>query len=235
MATLLDHEGTWLDNERFLIHTTYDMGPLLIHVGQENTHVAAVAADLFGRLDLIDYQNTSPAPSASGASNPITGNYTLLLQQWIRHEDSAQEGDDDPLLYHSATGLVEPLPIPVAVSPVINGQWLGLFELDSGAYPDSATYTVRLRPLEPPGNDNYYTYSGPNWPFFNADWSRMAVIGNGRVAIHSVPDWHIRSEWTANGYQLGGMIHRSPSGRWLLISGTQSDSSLEGLFVIPFE
>jgi hypothetical protein len=225
---LPDHEGEWLDNERFLINTTLE-GALLVHVHQGTLNVAA---DLFGRSDLVDPQNANPARYVTAAVDPATGHYSLLLQHAHRSSSNAEESY--PLLYHSATGVVEELALPVGVAPVIHGRWLALYEL---ADVQRQAAVVRLRPIDPPGNDDYASYSSRQWPFFNADWSRMAIPGSedGRIAIHSVPDWSLLAQWELPGYGSGLAYHSSPSGGWLLhMAGTAGDNQV-GLFVIPFD
>jgi hypothetical protein len=232
LNSLLSDQAKWLGNDYLLIHAMPDIGPLLLHVGHRNIHVTA---DLFQRLDLAnDYQGAFSPPYADGALDPISGRYTLLLRPPSAQLDSASpEGAAEMLLYHSATGTVELVPHGAAV----NGRWLAIFDVESPTSPTgSPTYIVRLRPLDPPGNDNYDSYSGPEWPFFNADWSRMAVVAaeSGRISLHGVPDWALLSEWETPGYRLDGLRHRSPSGRWFLITSSERQGGGEGLFVIPF-
>jgi hypothetical protein len=230
---LLSDQAKWLGDDYLLIHAMPEIGPLLLHVGHRNIHVTA---DLFQRLDLVnDYQSTFSPPYAEGAFDPVSGQYTLLL--WppsFNLGGVSPEGAEHPLLYHSATGTIERVPH----TPAVSGQWLAIFDVDSPTSPTgSSTHTVRLRPIDPPGNDNYASYSSRQAPIFNTTYSRMAVPGgeDGRISIHSVPDWSLLAQWELPGYGSGLAYHSSPSGRWLLYMAPISGGGQEGLFVIPFE
>ncbi len=203
----------WMDESRFVIVITRaKRGPLLVTPGEG---AMGIPAALFG----LDCDATAcPNTTVRSAIVQSGGSYHLLLAD-LRQRDAPS------LLYHSETGMIEPLD-GAELSP--DGRWLLRYVTPSA---ESGGHTSGLRAVDPPG---------ASWKWLDIPagmWlpnSRAIIAGAGStVSLYGIPDGLLHGQWQAEGYSMEYLDRRllSPDRKRLLVVGQDSQGA-SGLFVL---
>lgn len=216
--------GEWLTDRVFLLHETYDEGPLLLTTGER---VVQVSPEFFGESP--GYQiSESYSRRVSGAPHPDGENFHLLLQT------VGVEWDHLYLkLYHSETGDVEELPYRQAWGGGFFQGWLFLDprEIVSGY----ETNGIWARPVDPPGSPGTLLASNVRNFQVSPDLDRLVYSDDrSRLTLVSFPDGEILQSWETSGYG-SGWIYWSPDGRRIVTSGQAQGSQEVGIFVIELD
>jgi hypothetical protein len=215
--------GQWLTDDVFLIHETWDRGPLLVRVGEEPV---AVASEQFGLPSVPNLRDGSFGLRASAVTAPDTGVYHLILF------GLGEEAGFPPVrLYHSESGAVEDLSFEHlwARGFTEDGQWV---LLDSRPIVDGYERNeLWFRALDPPGSRAQLLATGVTSAVWSPDMAKVAVSAPDRVRVYAFPSATELGVWGTGEY-AGVPMAWAPDGARLAAHGYVPGQVREALFVI---